>query len=198
MLAMVNTQSLGGKGSTLKVHSATLKVVKGPDKDRTAKIEQPTFIVGSGTTADLRLADPSVSREHLRISLGPDGVRLRDDGSKNGTYLGAARVHEVTLTADATLTVGTTTLQIQIAKGGLDLALSDSDRFGDAIGTATAMRHLFARLELAAQSELTILLEGESGAGKDVLWINSNETTDVYVNCETVKKVSVEKDGGDS
>jgi transcriptional regulator with PAS, ATPase and Fis domain len=170
MLAMaMNTQSLGGTGSTLKVHSATLKVVKGPDKDRTAKIDQPTFVVGSGSAADLRLSDPSVSREHVRISLGPDGVRFRDEGSKNGTFIGAARIHDVTLTADATITVGTTTLSVTIAKGGLDLALSDSDRFGDALGTSTAMRHLFARLERAAQSELTILLEGESGVGKDVL-----------------------------
>jgi transcriptional regulator with PAS, ATPase and Fis domain len=41
--------------------------------------------------------------------------------------------------------------------------------FGAAIGVSPAMRHLFAVLERAAQSDVTVLLEGESGVGKEVL-----------------------------
>ena len=151
------------------MRAVTLHVAQGPDAGRTAKVDQPMFVVGVGDSADFRLTDPSVSREHLRISLGPGGVRLRDEGSKNGTFLGGARIHDLTLTSDAAVTFGSTTIAITLATDSIDLPLSASDRFGNAIGTTTLMRHLFAQLERAAASELTVLLEGESGVGKDVL-----------------------------
>jgi len=159
----------GGAGQTLRVRAATLKVTKGPDNGRSAKIDQPSFIVGLGDTADFRVTDPAVSREHLRISLAAHGVRVRDEGSKNGTYVGALRVNDVTLTSDAAFTIGATTLTVTVAADAIELPLSANDRFGAAIGTSPLMRHLFARLEKAADSELTVLLEGESGVGKDVL-----------------------------
>ncbi|MBX3210046.1 MAG: sigma 54-dependent Fis family transcriptional regulator [Labilithrix sp.] len=163
-----STLSLGSRMS-LKVRAATIHVAKGPDSGRQAKIDQVSFIVGVGETADLRLTDPAVSREHLRVTLGPSGLRVRDEGSKNGTYLGGTRVHDVTLTSDAALQIGGTTLALTIATDSIVLPLSVSDRFGDAIGTSTVMRHLFAQLERAAGSDLTILVEGESGVGKDLL-----------------------------
>jgi two-component system, NtrC family, response regulator GlrR len=43
------------------------------------------------------------------------------------------------------------------------------ERFGDAIGASEAMRQLFATLARVAGEELSVLLEGESGVGKDVL-----------------------------
>jgi transcriptional regulator with PAS, ATPase and Fis domain len=144
-------------------------VIKGPDTGRSAKIEQPTFVIGGGEQADFRLRDSSVSREHLRLTLGPVGVRLRDEGSKNGTLLHGARVHDMTLTNDATVTLGETTLTLSLATGSVELPTSPSTRCGEAVGTSLIMRNLFARIEEAAPSNLTILLEGESGVGKDVL-----------------------------
>ncbi|MBX3189309.1 MAG: sigma 54-dependent Fis family transcriptional regulator [Labilithrix sp.] len=155
--------------SSLKLRAATLTVTQGPDAGRSAKIDQPTFVVGVGDSADFRLTDPAVSREHLRISLGPSGVRIRDEGSKNGTFLGGARVHDMTLSSDAALVLGSTTLTVTLSTTSIDLPLSTNERFGDAIGTSLVMRHLFAQLERAAVSDLTVLLEGESGVGKDVL-----------------------------
>jgi len=168
IMASDETRSLGN-APTMRVRAASLHVAKGPDAGRVAKIDQPSFVVGVGPSADFRLTDTSVSREHVRISLGPSGVRVRDEGSKNGTFLGGARVHDMTLTSDAALSIGATTLTVKLATEAIDLPLSRSDRCGDAIGTSSVMRHLFARIEQAAASELTILLEGESGVGKDVL-----------------------------
>jgi transcriptional regulator with PAS, ATPase and Fis domain len=83
--------------------------------------------------------------------------------------MGTSRIHELTLTSDAALVVGETTLAVVITSENLDLPLSTSSRFGDAVGVSPIMRHLFATLERAAPSDLTILIEGESGVGKDVL-----------------------------
>ena len=165
-----STMTVSRPATVSRVKGVTVLVTKGPDQGRTVTIEQPSFVVGVGEAADFRLKDPGVSREHLRFTLQPNGVRVKDSGSKNGTYLGGARIHEVTLTSDTAITLGGTTLGIAISQAALlELPLSVNDRFGDAIGTTPIMRHLFSILEKAASSDLTILLEGESGAGKDVL-----------------------------
>jgi DNA-binding NtrC family response regulator len=43
------------------------------------------------------------------------------------------------------------------------------DRFGDVLGTTPAMRRLFALLAKAATTEATILVQGETGTGKEAL-----------------------------
>jgi transcriptional regulator with PAS, ATPase and Fis domain len=163
------THTAHTRQTALNVRSARLVVTKGPDSGRTATIDQPTFVIGTGQSADVRLNDPAVSREHVRVSLLHDGVRVRDDGSKNGTWLGGVRVRDVLLSADASIVVGATTIAITIETESLELPLSANDRFGDAIGVSAVMRNLFAVLEKVAPTDLTVLLEGESGTGKDVL-----------------------------
>lgn len=164
-----STLTIADGRETLEVRAVTLHVTKGPDAGRSIRLVEPTCIIGVGEAADFRLTDPGVSREHLRLTLTPAGVRLRDGGSKNGTYMGTSRVFEMMLTKDAAVVLGGTTLAIAIDAQAVTLPLSDSLQFGDAIGTSPIMRHLFATLERAAATNLTILIEGESGVGKDVL-----------------------------
>jgi transcriptional regulator of acetoin/glycerol metabolism len=163
------TVTVAQASSALRVKAVSLHVAKGVDAGRSVRIEQPTFVIGVGEAADFRLTDPGVSQEHLRLTLTPIGVKLRDEGSKNGTYLGTARIQELTLTRDAAVVIGGTTLAITVAAEAVDLPTSANPYFGEAIGTSAIMRHLFATLERAAASDLTILIEGESGVGKDVL-----------------------------
>jgi transcriptional regulator with PAS, ATPase and Fis domain len=152
----------------LRVRGATLHVTRGPDAGRSAPVDQPTFIIGSGSSADLRLTDPGISREHVRLTLTETGVRLRDT-SKNGTYLGGFRIYDLLTRDDTAIVIGETTLAITIAADRIDLPMSTETRFGAAIGQSAVMRHLFATLERAAASDLTILIEGETGVGKDLL-----------------------------
>jgi hypothetical protein len=158
-----------GEASSLHVRAVTLHVTKGPDTGRSLRLVEPTCTIGVGETADFRLTDPGVSRAHLRLTLTDAGVRWRDGGSKNGTYMGGTRVFDVMLAKDAAVVVGGTTLALAIEGSALELPLSPSRQFGEAIGHSPIMRHLFATLERAAATDLTILVEGESGVGKDVL-----------------------------
>lgn len=43
--------------------------------------------VGKSESASLRLADPTVSRRHLALSLCEQRLRVQDLGSKNGTFV---------------------------------------------------------------------------------------------------------------
>jgi hypothetical protein len=58
--------------------------------------------------ADLVVASPSVSREHLTVRRGPRGPEVLDAGSRNGTLLGGARI-------DVPVSVGE---GIELALGG--------------------------------------------------------------------------------
>ncbi len=47
-----------------------------------------TFVLGRGRDAHIRVEDEKVSRSHCTIELTPDGLRVTDLGSRNGTFLG--------------------------------------------------------------------------------------------------------------
>ena len=50
----------------------------------------------------------------------------------------------------------------------MEIPLSQKDRFGDVIGSSIKMREIFATLEKVAPSDLTVLLTGETGTGKEL------------------------------
>lgn len=51
-----------------------------------------TIVIGRAATSDVPIYDPTMSRRHAEISLAPEGVKLRDLGSSNGTFLNGARI----------------------------------------------------------------------------------------------------------
>ena len=154
---------------TLTLVGAELSVVSGPDAGRTMEVGPAVLVIGTGSAADMSLTDRLVSRKHVEVRAEPEGVRITDLGSLNGTKLGSVRIRDVLLTEDATLTVGETLLRIRIKRGGQGVKLSSRSQFGGAIAESAAMRHVFELLERAAKTDVTVLLEGESGTGKDIL-----------------------------
>ncbi len=156
--------------------------------------------VGAGADCDLQLDDALVSRRHLELRADEHGVRVRDLGSTNGTLLGGVMIGEVLLTADATLTVGETSLAVRLSAEPLDLSLSPRHQFGAAVAYSPAMRHVFALLEKAASSDVTVLLEGDSGTGKDVLATALHQQSPraeapfVVVDCGAIPEALVESE----
>jgi hypothetical protein len=58
-----------------------------PCERRLIPLSRPIIHVGRGLVADVRLADPHVSRRHAIIALRGDGARVLDDRSANGTFV---------------------------------------------------------------------------------------------------------------
>lgn len=67
-------------------------------------------VFGSGRQADVRVHDRTVSQRHCEIVVAGPVVGVRDLGSKNGTYVGGARIEEAWGTEGTTITIGQTTL----------------------------------------------------------------------------------------
>src|SRR5690242_14319748 len=50
------------------------------------------LVVGRAVTSDVPIYDPTISRRHAEITLTDAGVRIKDLGSSNGTFLNGAKV----------------------------------------------------------------------------------------------------------
>lgn len=147
-----------------------LVVVEGPDMGRAARIDERGVTVGTDAALSLVLTDGSVSARHLEVSSLDNGAfRLRDLESTNGTFYEGSRVSELEVPAGATLKVGRSSLRIQPEPASLEVTPSQSRRLGDLVGESLAMREVFAVLELAAQSDITLLVQGETGTGKELV-----------------------------
>jgi DNA-binding NtrC family response regulator len=134
---------------------------------RQARIDRATFRVGGHSSNDLVLPDRAVSQAHLELRAEPDGYRIVDLASSNGTWAGATRIYDVT-TADAlTLTLGETTLTLEPTAEERELEATDAVRWAGLVGHGAAMRELFWKLEAATASDIAVLLEGETGVGKE-------------------------------
>jgi transcriptional regulator with PAS, ATPase and Fis domain len=151
-----------------RVTNAVVEVISGPDVGKRVPIGQAA-VVGSGEGCDLRLRDDLVSRHHLELRADAHAVHVRDLGSRNGTFFSGARLKEVALTESAVFVLGSTSLRVTIETKPHELILHPHPTFGRAIGPSPAMRAVFALLAQAARTNVTVLLEGDSGTGKDVL-----------------------------
>ena len=165
VLATIHTESLPGVARRSRCH---LVVIDGPDRGRAGVIEQEPVVIGRDPTCDLVLTDERVGRRHTQIT--PDHGRfiIKDLGSTNGTLYEGSLVTEATVPPGATLRMGHSFVRIQPEPQRLEVTPSRARRFGELVGESLAMREVFAVLELAAKSDVTVLLEGETGTGKEL------------------------------
>ncbi len=121
-----------------------------------------TITVGSGSKNPLVVDHPTVSRTHLKIELVPGGVLVTDQGSTNGTHYNGARVTEVKVPVGAVLVIGSAELRVEPA------IAPQTEKLGRLVSRSAGMRGAIKQLAKAAPTDVTILLEGETGVGKEI------------------------------
>jgi DNA-binding NtrC family response regulator len=146
-----------------------LMIVKGPDRGEMIDVGPSPITLGSGHGCSVLLSDPTVSRRHLEIASGPEGVMLRDLGSTNGSFVQGARFQELTLGFGTEVTIGKTVLKYVPVEESLDLGPSDSESYGALVGRDPKLRRLFRLLDDVAATDATVLIEGETGTGKELI-----------------------------
>jgi DNA-binding NtrC family response regulator len=123
--------------------------------------------LGSGPGGGLRLADRTVSARHCELSVDEQGVLVRDLGSKNGLYFGGARVPQARLdTGGASFVIGRSTVSVRPARGA---APAKASGLPGIVGNSEVMRRIADEVRRHARTRAPILIQGESGTGKDLV-----------------------------
>jgi DNA-binding NtrC family response regulator len=163
------TEALPGAMPTrLVVRECTLRVTAGDHVGRAHEFAAERLVIGADPRADFVIDDSSVSKFHCELRIDGGVTVVRDLGSRNGTLIDHVPVIEAPLRDGALLTLGRTQLRFEIGARDVELVLSPRTSFGKLRGGSLAMRSIYPMLEAAAGSTSTILLQGESGTGKDL------------------------------
>lgn len=81
--------------------------------DQTFSLSQGACVVGSDAGADYVLRDKTVSRRHLSLELVPEGVRVRDLGSTNGSHHDGRLVSDLVLTTNGEVRLGRASIHVR-------------------------------------------------------------------------------------
>jgi DNA-binding NtrC family response regulator len=151
-----------------------ITVVQGPDAGRTATVHDALpgpLLVGKSPVCDLRLSDPEVSRRHASLEVRDREVHLVDLQSKNRTFVNGVCVESAFLRGGETLTMGRSLLRIELASqgDGAAHAVSHESKFGSVVGASREMRRLYSLCAKVAASTIPVVIEGETGTGKEAL-----------------------------
>ncbi|MCW5808563.1 MAG: sigma 54-dependent Fis family transcriptional regulator [Deltaproteobacteria bacterium] len=169
MVAPFVTRPTGPTGGRT-IRTFRVAVVGGPAAGAAWNGQAERCALGSHPSNDLVIEDPTVSRFHCEITMpkAGDRVAVRDLGSRNGILVGDVAIAQGAVPDGAVLALGHTRVTIAIDAGATaEIPASDRTSFGSLVGAGEAMRELFGQLEKVAASDATVLVEGETGTGKE-------------------------------
>jgi DNA-binding NtrC family response regulator len=146
-----------------------LVVIRGPDRGEAVTVSTEPLVIGSGAGSDARLSDATISRRHLQVSLTEGGLVVRDLGSTNGSFVRGARFQELILGYGAEIQIGQTVLKYLPEEEAVDIPPAEAESFGALVGRDPKMRQVFRLLTDVAATDATVLLEGQTGTGKELL-----------------------------
>ncbi len=149
-----------------------LIVLEGPDCGLRVRLDAtlpPRVLVGQSPSCNVRLKDGRVSRRHLALDLTKRHLRLTDLGSTNGTTVNGVSVIEALLRGDELVRIGDTAFRLESVSGGDPVSVSAATSFGGVLGGSLEMRRLYDMCARLAAVDVPLLIEGETGTGKEVL-----------------------------
>lgn len=169
--------------------------------DRTIVIDSSHVRIGSHPSNDLVIDDPLVSQFHCRMIKGERRWRLVDAGSLNGTSLSGVPVRDADLVfPECRIDLGESTLRVRELGSGSTEELSEGLTCGALVGQSAAMRRLFHQIRQVAKADVSVLLEGETGTGKELVAAEIVQRSDrrdkplIVVDCGAIPNSLIENE----
>lgn len=183
-------EPIGAKAETRRARDARLELIAFW-QDRSWRFDLPLtehVTIGRASDNDVCIDHASVSRHHARLKIG-DELVIEDLNAANGTYIQEVTV-DATRTASMTplrasapiaigqpLTLGAVTVVVRHAPSEISKFPSEND--GNAEDDAAPpssvvvrdakLRGVFEQARRAAAADITVLIFGETGVGKELL-----------------------------
>ena len=156
--------------TTLKLRKCRIQVSAGPDEGRSLVSDKERLRCGAHPTNDLVLAeDRTASRHHFEIINTERGWLLVDLNSTNGTFLDGRRIERAYLSAGAQIRAGSSTLTFAPIDEEVTV---EPDREGELcglVGQSVKMRQIFALIKKIAPMDVSVIIGGETGTGKELV-----------------------------
>jgi DNA-binding NtrC family response regulator len=155
------------RGPTLHVRRCMLQAVNDPSQEWTFDKEE--IRIGSMEDNDVVLGDDTVSRYHCRITQEDNGYVLLDQRSTNGTFVNKVRIREAFLKPNSIISAGQSQLRFNAREEEVEIVPSRADHCGGLIGGNPRMREIYSIIEKIAPTATTVVIDGETGTGKEVV-----------------------------
>ncbi|MEZ4444312.1 MAG: sigma 54-interacting transcriptional regulator [Polyangiaceae bacterium] len=158
-----------------------LTVVEGPDRglQHTVDGSHPgRVLIGKSEVCEIRLTDAAVSRRHCAVEVVGHRLRLTDLGSTNGTVVDGVSVLAGYLNGSEILRVGSTAIRVDTGAPRPIPKQPPRDHFGSTLGGSESMRRLYPLCERLAGSNVPVVIEGETGVGKEQLAESLHQQSD--------------------
>jgi DNA-binding NtrC family response regulator len=159
------TRATPGSLEQLDFRRFRLRVGEGASR----AFDRRAILIGSNPDSDLVVDHPTVSRVHARLEYDGRGYRLTDLGSRNGVTVDGVRVETAWLGETARLGLGDAVVWFALDAERVAVELARAARLGPLVGRSAPMRELFALVARVAPTPVSVLIEGETGTGKELV-----------------------------
>jgi DNA-binding NtrC family response regulator len=152
------------------VHRLRVGVEAGPDAGALhAPDDAASIAIGTSEDNAIVLTDPAVSRYHLELRRTAAGVQVIDLGSRNGTWAGGMRIERAVVPAGTRIKIGDTTIAVEDAGSSVAKPETDAPRSPELVGDSDAIREVARLVHKLARVDSSVLIQGETGVGKEVV-----------------------------
>jgi len=156
--------------TTLKVRKCRLTVSAGPDQTKELVSDKERIRIGAHSSNDLVLAeDRTASRHHFEIQYTERGYLLVDLNSTNGTFLDGRRIERAYLSPGSQMRAGSSTLTFSPIDEEVTVEPDRDGQLGGMIGQSVKMRQIFGLIKKIAPMDVSVVIQGETGTGKELV-----------------------------
>jgi transcriptional regulator with GAF, ATPase, and Fis domain len=157
-------------GRPSEIHLRKCKFVMETAGRRKEKLfDQSVVTLGAMEDNDMCVNEETVSRYHCKVVQDQDGYILVDNHSTNGTFINRVRIREAYLKSGCTVQLGKVEVKFYFADEKVPVVPSQKERLGTLIGRNVKMREIYGIIEKIAPAGTTVVIEGETGTGKEVV-----------------------------
>lgn len=153
----------------VSLRKCQLVVVEGGSKGQKIDLTRERITIGKKEDSDLPVIDRTVSRQHVEILREQDSFLLRDLGSTNGTFINETKVREAYLVPGDVIRIGNSRIEFIAFDEKVQIEPSENTIFGRVVGHSRKMRQIFGLLQRISPTDATVVIEGETGTGKEMV-----------------------------